>query len=142
MKRMRRTSSSRWANSWLAVPIVTEWASPTQRVLVRHALDAAVHAWEGVEEPPSTRMEPLGKLLVDVQVFGIRASSVAAQRLHMATRNFRGGTVEAMLAPDDAIEAWRRWIQRDLVLNETTLPQSGAENDTEWESVGEPDVGN
>jgi hypothetical protein len=53
-------------------------------------------------------MEPPGKLLMNLQVFGSRASSVAAQRLYMATRNLRDVTIEAILATDDAIEAYRR----------------------------------
>jgi len=73
--------------------------------LVRYTLDGAVYAWKGVEEPPSTWMKSLGKLLIDVQAFRSRASSVAAQRLYMATQNFRGGTIEKMLATGDATEA-------------------------------------
>lgn len=93
---------------------------------------------ENVAESTPGWAEPLGKKLLDVQVFGGQAGAVAARRLYKATRALQDGTVGAMMAADEAIETFRRLVQRDLELDETGLPPWGAEDEPAWAAVGRP----
>ena len=63
---------------------------------------------------------------------------MAAVRLLKATQALQEGTVGAMMVADEAIETYRRLVQRDLGLEESTLPAWGSEDDPGWEAVGRP----
>ena len=91
---------------------------------------------EGVEAPKEDWLEPLGRRLLEVQVFGSQAAAVAARRLYRATEALMSGAIGDMMRADTAIETYRRLVQRDLGLAETGLPAWGAEDDPEWENVG------
>lgn len=93
---------------------------------------------KNVEEPPPDWAEPLGKKLLAVQVFGSQDAAVAAVRLLKATQALQEGTVGAMMVADEAIETYRRLVQRDLGLEESSLPAWGSEDDPGWEAVGRP----
>lgn len=93
---------------------------------------------EGIEEPTPDWAEPLGKKLLAVQVFGSQDAAVAAVRLYKATQALQEGTVGAMMVADEAIETYRRLVQRDLGLEETNLPTWGSEDEPAWKAVGRP----
>jgi hypothetical protein len=91
---------------------------------------------EGVETPEEDWLEPLGRLLIDVQIFGSQASAVAAARVLRATKALESGETGRMMEADQALEEYRRLVQRDLELDETHLPPWGSEDDPEWIHVG------
>lgn len=91
---------------------------------------------EGVETPKEDWAEPLGRRLLDVQVFGSQSAAVAAQRLYRATQQLESGAVGHMMQVDRAIETYRRLVQGDLGLAETTLPAWGSEDEPDWAAVG------
>lgn len=93
---------------------------------------------EGVETPKANWAEPLGRRLLDVQVFGSQEAAVAAQRLYKATQALDSGAVGHMMQADHAIETYRQLVQRDLGLTETTLPAWGSEDDPEWAGIAKP----
>jgi len=94
---------------------------------------------EGVEEPKADWAEPLGRRLLDVQVFGTQEAAIAAQRLYKATQALGSGLVGDMMRADQAIEIYRQLVQRDLGLAETTLPAWGAEDDPDWVDITKPE---
>jgi len=94
---------------------------------------------EGVEEPKANWAEPLGRRLLDVQVFGTQEAAIAAQRLYKATQALDSGLVGDMMRADQAIEIYRQLVQRDLGLAETTLPAWGAEDDPDWGDTTKPE---
>lgn len=91
---------------------------------------------EGVETPKADWSESLGRCLLDVQVFGSRDAAVAAQRLYRATQALHGGGIGHMMQADEAIETYRRLVQRDLGLTTTDLPAWGSEQDPDVSAVG------
>jgi hypothetical protein len=97
---------------------------------------------DGVETPKEDWAEPLGRRLLDVQVFGSQDAAVAAQRLYQATRQLETGAVGHMMQADQAIETYRRLVQRDLGLTEMSLPAWGSEDEPDWGDVGNiPEAG-
>lgn len=92
---------------------------------------------DGLEAPREDWSESLGRLLLDVQVFGSQEAAVAAQRLYRATQALESGAVGDMARADEAIETYRRLVQRDLGLKETNLPAWGLEDANNWSEVGE-----
>lgn len=96
----------------------------------------------GAETPKEDWAEPLGRRLLDVQVFGSQDAAVAAQRLYQATRQLESGAVGHMVQADQAIETYRRLVQRDLGLTETRPPAWGSEDESNWADVGNvPEAG-
>ena len=86
---------------------------------------------EGVEAPQEDWLESLGRRLLDIQVFGSQEAAIAAVRVLRATAALESGAVGDMSRADEALENYRRLVQRDLGLVETNLPAWGAEDDPE-----------
>lgn len=107
-----------------------------QRRLDHWAMMVTRVGLEGYEEPKADWAEPLGRLILDVQVFGSQDAAVAAVRLYKATQALLSGTVGDMMRADEAIETYRRLVQRDLGLPETSLPDWGTEDEPQWQGVG------
>lgn len=91
---------------------------------------------EGVETPTEGWYHPLSALLVDVQVFGSQDAAIAARRLYRATIELDSGTVGAMMKVDSLSEAYRRYVQRDLDISETELPEWAREDEPPWDQLG------
>lgn len=93
---------------------------------------------EGVDEPKENWAESLRERLLDVQVFGSQEVAVAGQHLYELTLDLKDGTVGPMMEADQAAEKFRRLVQSDLGLDQTSFPRWDSEEDPGSEASATP----
>jgi hypothetical protein len=107
-----------------------------QRRLDQWMIEVTRIGGDDVEQPKEGWYHSLSAKLVDVQVFGSPDAAIAARRLYAATIDLEQGTVGAMQRVDELAETYRRWVQRDLGIADSALPQYGTDDDEPWAKRG------